>query len=290
MTIAIDVEGDRLQTRLDVTRADDEMNTRRDTVAAHDAGTSTEALGGIGLGDAHPAARPVETVTDVIAITSVESVRAQRMTIEGGTDMHPRGSASTDAVAIETHTMMIKTDGTGDNEAHHGPVLLDARAVPLHERCNVRNVPFLPRTRHSRRRRSRETGNLLLHRWKNKSPTSPIQGAWLQRATRSTLAEDRWSSSTMNLPRHANPRPRSPGVSMCSRVMICWKWWNCMSAAAGSLEKKDWSWIFRWTIPAAPSSMRLSNSVLSKRGTNLGIGLDGSNRISSISKVLMGQA
>ena len=170
---------------------DDEEVRKRNTVAAHDAATSIEALEGTALEDGHLAVPQAGGVIDGIAIIAVESARRMAMTEEEA-DIPPK-NAPTAAAVIETHAM-IDTGHPTDHGSHRDLALLldGARGVPLRERCNAKGR-FLLRTTHSRHRRLRGPENLLNdHRWKNKNQILVIRGAWLQRATRSMSMAGRW--------------------------------------------------------------------------------------------------
>ena len=167
---------------------DDEEVRKRNTVAAHDAATSIEALEEIVLEDGHPAVPPAGAVIDGTAIIAVESAGRRIAMIEKEADIPPK-SARTAAAA------MIDTGHPADHEAHRDLALLldGARRVPLHARYNDPKGPFLLRTTHSHRQRSRGPGSLLDHRrWKSRSQISGIRGAWLQKAIRSTSMAGRW--------------------------------------------------------------------------------------------------
>lgn len=162
--IAIAVGGGLLQIRLHATAVDD-------------AETSIGVPAEIVPGDGHRAVHPVGEATEGIAIIAVENAGAQMMMIAGRGDTHPPKSALTDAAVIETR-MTIETSLPADDGVYHGLApLLDARAVPLQGRWNDLNVPFLPKTKRSHRRKSQGRGNRRNRRLRSRSPTLPIRDA-----------------------------------------------------------------------------------------------------------------
>lgn len=174
-TILIAVDGGLLQIRLHATAVDDAVTKTLTT--AHDAVTSIEAPAEIAPGDGHRAAHPVGEVTEGIAIIAVENAGVQMMVIAGRGDTHPPKSAPTDDAVAETR-MTIETSLPADDEVYHGLApLLDARAVPLQGRWNDPNVPFLPKTKRSHRRKSQGRGNRRNRQLRSRSPTLPIRDA-----------------------------------------------------------------------------------------------------------------
>lgn len=162
--IAIDVEGGLLRIHLYATVADDAV-------------TNIEAPAEIAPGDGHRAAHPVGEATEGIAIIAVENAGAQMMVIAGRGDTHPPKSAPTDDAVTETR-MTIETSLPADDGVYHELAPLpDARAAPLQGRWNDPNVPFLPKTKRSHRRKSQGRGNRRNRQLRSRSPTLPIRDA-----------------------------------------------------------------------------------------------------------------
>lgn len=174
MIIAIIGRGGPLQIRLHATVVDDaEMKTQ---TAARDAVTSTEAPAEIAQEDGHRAVHPAGEATEGIEIIAIESAGAQMM-ITGRGDTHPPKTAPTDAAVTEM-CMMIETSLPEDDGVYRDLVPgLNARAALLQGRWNDPNVPFLPKTKCSHRRKSQGRGNRLGRQLRSRSPTLPTQDA-----------------------------------------------------------------------------------------------------------------
>ena len=139
---------------------DDEEVRKRNTVAAHDAATSIEALEGTALEDGHLAVPQAGGVIDGIAIIAVESARRMAMTEEEA-DIPPK-NAPTAAAVIETHAM-IDTGHPTDHGAHRDLALLAITIIGPHN-FNKRHGRYILRRNSALRRHGLEMG-LLYEYW-----------------------------------------------------------------------------------------------------------------------------